>query len=73
MNKKNRKTLELIFKRPTPSNLRWDDIEALLINLKAEISEGNGSRVRIQLERYSIGLIQQEKLIKVRLYQCANF
>jgi HicA toxin of bacterial toxin-antitoxin, len=49
VNKKHRKTLELIFKRPVPSNLRWDDIEALLINLKAEISEGSGSRVRIAL------------------------
>lgn len=49
MNKKHRKTLESIFKRPIQSNIRWDDIEKLLIALKAEISEGNGSRVRIVL------------------------
>ena len=49
MNKKHQKTLESIFKRPVPSNVRWDDIEALLENLGAEISEGSGSRVRIAL------------------------
>ncbi len=49
MNKKHQKTLELIFKRPVQSNVRWDDIEALLESLGAEISEGSGSRVRIVL------------------------
>jgi hypothetical protein len=49
MNKKHRKTLEMVFKRPVQSNVRWDDIETLLIALGAEISEGNGSRVRIVL------------------------
>jgi len=49
MNKKHRKTLELIFKRPIQANVRWDDIEKLLVALGAEISEGSGSRVRIAL------------------------
>jgi len=49
MNKKHLKTLDLIFKKPVQSNVRWDDIESLLVNLGAEISEGSGSRVRIAL------------------------
>ena len=49
MNKKNLKTLSAIFKSPVQSNVRWSDIEALLESLGAEISEGNGSRVRIFL------------------------
>ena len=49
MNQKHRKTLELIFKKPVQSNIRWSDIEALFKNLGAEMSEGNGSRVRIEL------------------------
>ncbi len=49
MNKKHRKTLESIFKKPVQSNVRWDDIEALFESLGAEISEGRGSRVRIAL------------------------
>ena len=34
---------------PTQSNVKWSDIEKLLAALGAEISEGNGSRVRIAL------------------------
>lgn len=49
MNKKQRKTLELIFKTPVPSDVRWDDIESLFRSLDAEIAEGNGSRVRVAL------------------------
>jgi hypothetical protein len=49
MNKKHRKTLEVIFKRPTPPGIPWEDIEMLLINLGASITEGRGSRVRIEL------------------------
>ena len=49
MNKKHVKILELIFKSPAQSNIKWNDIEALFENLGAEISEGSGSRVRIAL------------------------
>ena len=49
MNKKQSKTLVDVFKKPTPSNVKWDDVESLLKNLGAEMSEGNGSRVRIAL------------------------
>jgi len=49
MNAKNRKTLKDVFVRPVLSGILWNDIEALLISLGAEISEGSGSRVRIVL------------------------
>lgn len=49
MGKKHRKTLIAIFKRPTQPGIPWMDIESLLINLGASISEGRGSRVRIEL------------------------
>jgi hypothetical protein len=49
MNKKHRKTLDAIFSRPTLPGIKWSAIEALLISLGAEISEGRGSRVRIEL------------------------
>lgn len=44
MNAKQRKVYEEIFKEPIQSN-----IENLMLALGAEISEGNGSRVRIKL------------------------
>jgi hypothetical protein len=49
VNKKHHKILEMIFKKPVQTNVRWDDIEKLIIALDGEISEGSGSRVRIAL------------------------
>ena len=49
MRKKHRKTLEAIFAQPVRASIPWRDIEALFISLDAEITEGNGSRVRIAL------------------------
>ena len=49
MNKKHRKTLESIFANPVRANIVWKDIESLFLTLGAEISEGNGSRVRVAL------------------------
>lgn len=46
---KHQKTLEAIFKVPVQSNVEWKDCEKLLISLGAEISEGEGSRIRILL------------------------
>lgn len=46
---KHKRTLEAIFRDPVASNILWSDIEAMLISLKAEISEGRGSRIRIVL------------------------
>ena len=50
MDSKHRKTLEAIFEKPERANIAWRDVEALLNALGAEISEGNGSRVRVALK-----------------------
>lgn len=50
MNKKQQRTLDAIFDTPIRSNVVWSDIEKLFISLGAEVSEGNGSRVRIALK-----------------------
>jgi len=42
-------TLRAVFETPTQANIAWTDIEALLVALGAEVSEGSGSRVRIAL------------------------
>lgn len=47
MSNKHRKTLRDIFENPIRSNIAWRDIEAMLIAFGAEVSEGQGSRVRI--------------------------
>jgi len=49
MNKKHQKILQQIFQQPVLSGIAWRDIEAMLKAFGADISEGNGSRVRIAL------------------------
>jgi hypothetical protein len=49
MNRRHRQTLARVFAEPTPADLRWDEIEALLRAAGAEVGEGSGSRVRVAL------------------------
>jgi hypothetical protein len=49
MNRKNRTTLESVFVHPTKTNIKWSDIEALLLSLGAKIREGSGSRIKVSL------------------------
>ena len=49
MKSKHKKTYNDIYANPVKSNIAWNDIEAMLRSFGAKISEGNGSRVRIEL------------------------
>lgn len=46
---KHKKILQQIFENPVRPDVVWLDIESLLNALGADISEGNGSRIRIYL------------------------
>ena len=48
MKRKHRKTLETIYSRPVSGNIKWHDIEALFVELDAEISEREGSRIGVR-------------------------
>lgn len=49
MKRKHRKTLELLFLHPPSANITWSDIEALFIELGAEVTEREGSRIGVKL------------------------
>ncbi|MCY2981133.1 MAG: type II toxin-antitoxin system HicA family toxin [Planctomycetota bacterium] len=49
MGPRHKRTLQALFDDPVRSNIAWRDIEAMLTSAGAEISEGEGSRVRIAL------------------------
>ena len=49
MNSAQRKTLAAIFVRPTRADIRWSDIEALVIGLGGTVEERAGSRVAVRL------------------------
>lgn len=46
---KHDKTLRAIFAEPVLAGIAWSDIESLLVHLGADISQGQGSRIRIAL------------------------
>ncbi|MEK2644075.1 hypothetical protein [Bdellovibrio sp. BCCA] len=50
LNNKQLTTLKILFEDPVRSNITWSDIESLFRALGGEISEGNGSRVRVKLK-----------------------
>ena len=45
MRARQRRTLERLFQRPTPANIRWRDVVSLMDALNFEITERSGSRV----------------------------
>jgi hypothetical protein len=49
MKRKHQKTLEMIFARPVSGSIKWADIEALFLELGAELSEREGSRIGVRL------------------------
>ena len=49
MNNKNIKIYNEIYSNPIKSDIDWKDIESLFLALGASIYEGNGSRVRVEL------------------------
>ncbi|MXV74543.1 type II toxin-antitoxin system HicA family toxin [Candidatus Poribacteria bacterium] len=50
MNKRHQRTLNSIFTQPISGNIKWRDVEALLRNLGAILSERAGSRVAVSVE-----------------------
>jgi hypothetical protein len=50
MKSRHRKTLQAIFRQPTSGTIAFADIEALIVSLGGEVSEREGSRVKITLK-----------------------
>lgn len=49
LSSKHARTLAALFANPVRADIRWADIEALFRALGAEITQGSGSRVRLEL------------------------
>lgn len=49
MNNRQAGTLKIVFSKPVPGNLEWSRLESLFTALGARTIEGNGSRVRFEL------------------------
>ncbi|MGM0656173.1 MAG: type II toxin-antitoxin system HicA family toxin [Thermodesulfobacteriota bacterium] len=49
MKSKHKKTLTAIFATPTRANIKFSDIESLVIALGGKVREGAGSRVMLEI------------------------
>ncbi len=49
LRRRHRATLTAIFSRPTRANIRWDEIESLLLACGAVTEERAGSRVSVEI------------------------
>jgi hypothetical protein len=49
LSRRHQTTLEAVFATPARASIAWRDIEALFVACGGEVSEGEGSRVRVAL------------------------
>lgn len=49
MRRRHRRTLEAIFAHPTRADIRWAEIESLLLACGATLVEGGGSRIIVSI------------------------
>ncbi|WP_407079462.1 type II toxin-antitoxin system HicA family toxin [Candidatus Regiella insecticola] len=47
--KKQAEILKKVLRKPPPSNIKWADIESLIVALGGEVKQSSGSRVRFLL------------------------
>ncbi|MBL7635431.1 type II toxin-antitoxin system HicA family toxin [Atlantibacter hermannii] len=66
---KHQKTLEAIFSLPTSSTLEWRKIEALFVAMGALTTEGNGSRVRFEINEVVISFHRPHPEKEAKAYQ----
>ena len=69
---KHNKTLGQVFKNPVPTNIKWRDIETMLISLGAEVKERNGSRVRFTIQNVQIMLHRPHPRPETKAYVIKN-
>ena len=48
MRTRHRKTLERVHRKPTPSDIRWDEVRAMLQACDVQVVERSGSRVGLR-------------------------
>ncbi len=68
MNHKQQKTKEAIFSKPIPNSIEWLDVESLIHALGGEIKQNKGSRVRIDLNNYSLNIHSPHPQKEVKQY-----
>ena len=69
MNKKQRKTYDAIFVDPIRHDIFWDDVVNLIKSLGGIITQGDGSRVRFDLNKISLNIHSPHPKKELKRYQ----
>ncbi len=69
MNQKHRKTYEAIFAEPIRRNIAWTDVVALVKALGGTVIQGDGSRVRFDLNGVSLNIHSPHPQRELKRYQ----
>lgn len=69
MNRKQSKTLEAIFSEPILRNIVWGDVVSLIRGLGGNVLQGDGSRVRFDLNGVSLNIHSPHPQKELKRYQ----
>jgi hypothetical protein len=69
MNRKQRKTYDAIFAEPILRNILWNDVVALIKSLGGIVTQGDGSRVRFDLNGISLNIHSPHPQKELKKYQ----
>jgi hypothetical protein len=69
MNSKHQKTHKNLFDNPVKKNIKWSDVEKLIVGVGGQIRQGDGSRIRIVLGEQSINIHTPHPRKELKPYQ----
>ncbi|RLA25247.1 MAG: hexulose-6-phosphate isomerase [Gammaproteobacteria bacterium] len=69
MNSKQQKIFSTLFDNPVKKNIKWSDIEKLIVGVGGQISQGDGSRVRIVIGGQSLNIHTPHPQKELKPYQ----
>ncbi len=69
MNSKQQKIFSSLFDNPIRKNIKWTDVEKLIVAVGGQLKQGDGSRVRITLGGFSLNIHSPHPQKELKPYQ----
>ncbi|MFM6386012.1 MAG: type II toxin-antitoxin system HicA family toxin [Microcystis panniformis] len=69
MNRKQRNTYDALFAEPIRRNIAWGDVVSLVKALGGEVIQGDGTRVRFDLQGISLNIHSPHPQKQLKRYQ----
>jgi HicA toxin of bacterial toxin-antitoxin, len=69
MNKKQRNTYSALLAEPIRRNILWNDVVSLILALDGQVFQGDGSRVRFDLNGVSLNIHSPHPQKELKRYQ----